>query len=79
MRPLKIDRPPNGLHEAAAATGGGETKDHNPAGTYTHHQTEDLKATGVQSPWHLLGHPNRTVQMVLGIQDWTGGRGRKLI
>ena len=79
MRPLKIGRPPNSLLKAAAATGGGETKDHNPPGTYPHCWTEASKVTGVQSPQHLLGHPIRTVQMVLGIHDRTTGGGRKLI
>ena len=69
MRPLKIDRPPDSLLKATAATGGGETKDHNPPGTYPHHQTEASKATRVQSPWHLRGHPNWTIQTVLGIHD----------
>ena len=79
MRSLKIDRPPNGLLEAAVATGGGETKDHNPPDIYPLHQTEASRATGVQSPWHLLGHPTRTVQVVLGIHNETGDNGRKLI
>ena len=78
-RPLKIDRPPDSLLKATAATGGGETKDHNPPGTCPHCQTEALKVTGVQSPSHLLGHPNQTIQTVLGIHDGTGGGGRKLI
>ena len=79
MRSLKIDRPPNSLLKAVATTGGGETKDHNPPGTYPCCQTKALKVTGVQSPWHLLGHPDQTIQTVLGIHDGTGGRGRKLI
>ena len=39
MRSLKIDRPPNGLLKATAATGGGETKDHNPPDIYPLCQT----------------------------------------
>ena len=79
MRSLKIDRPPNGLLEATATTGGGETKDHNPPDIYPLCWTEALRATGVQSPWHLLGHPSRTIQAVLGIHDETGDNGRKLV
>ena len=62
-----------------AATGGGETKDHNPLDIYPLCQTKASKATGVQSPWCLLGHPGQTVQMVLGIHDKTGDDGRKLV
>ena len=79
MRSLKIDRPPDGLLEAAAVTGAGETKDHNPPDIYPLHRTEALRATGVQSPRHLLGHPSQTIQAVLGIHDETGDDGRKLI
>ena len=65
-----------------AATGGGETKDHNPPYIYPLCQTQALKVTGVQSPRHLLGHPGQTgqtIQMVLGIHDETGDNGRKLV
>ena len=60
-------------------TGGGDTKDHNPSDIYPLCQTEALKATGVQSPWYLLGHPGQTIQMVLGIHNETGDNGRKLV
>ena len=76
---MKIDRPPNGLLKAMATTGGGETKDHNPPDIYPLCWTEALRVTGVQSPWHLLGHPSRTVQTVLGIHDKTGDDRRKLV
>ena len=79
MRSLKIDRPPNGLLEATAATGGGETKDHNPPDIYPLCRTEALRVTRVQSPWHRLGHPSQTIQAVLGIHDKTGDNGRKLV
>ena len=79
MRSLKIDRPPKGLLGAMAATGGGEAKDHNPPDIYPLCQTKALRATGVQSPRHLLGHPGRTVKTVLGIHNETGDDGRKLI
>ena len=79
MRSLKIDRPRDGLPEAVATTGEGKAKDHNPPDIYPLHQTETSKATGVQSPWHLLGHPSWTIQMVLGIHDETGDDGRKLV
>ena len=79
MRSLKIDRPPNGLPEVVATTGGGETKDHNPPDIYPLCQTEASKVTGVQSPRHLLGHPSQTVQMVPGIHNETGDDRRKLV
>ena len=79
MRSLKIDRPPNGLLEAVATTGGGETKDHNPPDIYPLCWTEALRATRVQSPQHLPGHPGRTIQAVLGVHDETGDDGRKLV
>ena len=75
----KTDRPINGLLEAVATTGGGETKDHNHLDFYPLGQTEALKVTGVQSPRHLPGHPGLTIQMVLGICNETGDNGRKLI
>ena len=74
-----IDRPLNGPLKAVVTTGGGETKDHNHPDIYPLCQTEALKVTGVQSPWHLPGHPGQTVQMVLGICDETGDNGRKLV
>ena len=79
MRALTIDRPLDGPFEAVAATGGGETKDHNHPDIYPLRRTKALKATGVQSPRHLPGHPSRTVQMVLGICNETGDNGRKLV
>ena len=79
MRSLKIDRPPDGLLETMDATGGGETKDHNPLDIYPLCQTKALKVTRVQSPRCLLGHPYQTIQMVLGIHDETGDNGRKLV
>ena len=79
MRFPKTDRPLDGLLKAAATTGGEETKDHNHPDINPLCQTEALKATGVRSPWHLPGHPGRTIQMVLGICDETGDDGRKLI
>ena len=78
MRSLKIDRPPDGLLKAAAATGGGETKDHNPPDINPLCQTQASKVTGVQSPRHLLSHPSWT-QMVLGIHDEIGDGGMKLV
>ena len=74
-----IDRPLNSPLEASAATGGGETKDHNHPDIYLLCRTEASKATGVRSPQRLLGHPSQTVQMVLGIPNETGDNGRKLI
>ena len=62
-----------------AATGGGETKDNNPPDIYALCRTETSRATRVQSPWHLLGHPGQTIQMVLGIHDETGDDGRKVV
>ena len=79
MRSLKIDRPLISLLKATAATGGGETKDHNPPDIYPLCQTKASRAIGVQSPWHLLGHPSWTIQTVLAIHDGTGDDGRKLI
>ena len=78
MRSLKIDRPLNGLSEAEGAIGEGETRDYDYLGFNPPRQTEVLKAIGVQSPWHLPCHPDRTVQMVLGIQDEAGDIGRRL-
>ena len=78
MRSLKIDRPLVSLLEAKGTTGGGETKDHNHLDFHPLCQTEASKATGVQYPWHLPGHPGQTIQMVLGIHDEIGDNGRKL-
>ena len=72
-------QPPNGLLRATATTGGGETKDHNTPDVYPLCQTEASKVTGVQSPQCLLGHPDWTIQMVLGVHDETGDDGRKFI
>ena len=62
-----------------AIIGGGETKDNNHPDINPLCRTEVSKAIGVQSPWHLPGHPGRTTQMVLGISDETGDDGRKLV
>ena len=70
---------PKGLPEAVATIGEGVTKDHNPPDIYPLYWTEASRATRVQSPQHLLGHPSQTVQMVLGIHDETGDDRRKLI
>ena len=78
MRSLKIDRPLNGLLEAEGATGGGETKDHNHLDFHPLCQTEVSRATGVQSPQHLPGHPSWTILMVLGICNKAGDDRRKL-
>ena len=69
---------PHGLLKAKGATGGGETKDHNHLDFHPLCQTEVSRVTGVQSPWHLPGHPSQTIQMVLGICNETGDDGRKL-
>ena len=79
MRFLKTDSPLGSLLKAAAATGGGVTKDHNHLDIYPFCQTEASKATGVRSPWHLPGCPRWTIQMVLGIHDETGDNVRKLV
>ena len=47
MRFPKTDTPLDGLLKAVAATGGGETKDHNYPDIYPLCWTEALKATGV--------------------------------
>ena len=78
-RSTMIDRPLDGLLEAVAATGGGETKDHNHPDSYPLRWTEALRVTGVQSPRHLPGHPSQTIQMVLGICNKTGDNRRKLV
>ena len=78
MRSLKIDQPLDGLSEAEGAIGEGGTRDYDCLGFDPPHQTEVLKAIGVQSPWHLPCHPSRTIHMVLGIQDEAGDIGRRL-
>ena len=74
-----IDRPRDGPLEAVAVIGGGETKDNNHPDINPLCQTKVLKVIGVQSPWHLPGHPSQTVQMVLGVRDETGDNRRKLV
>ena len=62
-----IGRPSSGPLWAIAIIGGGETKDNKHPDINALRRTKVLKVTGVQSQWHLPGHPSQTIQMVLGI------------
>ena len=70
---LMMDRPLNGLPEAAGITEGGEIRDHGHPGFYPLLQTEVSKAIKVPDPWHLQCHPSQTTQMGPDILDEAGG------
>ena len=67
QRFLMIGRSSSSPLGVVAIIGGGEAKDNKHPDINPLCQTEVSKVTGVQSPWHLPGHPGQTVQMVLGI------------
>ena len=79
MRSPKIDRPLDGLSMAEGIIGEGGIRDYDHLGCHPLHQTEVLKAIGVQSPMvSSISSQSDRSDGSRCIQDEAGDIGRKL-